>query len=328
MTLPTIAILDDSQDIAAASADWGRLKGKADVTILKQPMPSAAAAAEVLAGYDIVVPMRERTPFTAELITQLPKLKMIALTGARAQTLDIAACTQHKVLICNTAGDQVTAATSELAFGLILACARHIPQANAAMRRGDWHEGLSLGFSLAGKTLGIVGLGRLGSRVAAYGKAFGMEVIAWSQNLSEETAAAAGCQRVSKQALFEQADAISLHLVLSERSRGIVGEAELQSMKRGAILVNTSRGPLVDGAALLKALHSGQITAGIDVYDQEPLPMGDALRLAPNLIMTPHLGYSTAAVFRQFYSESLENIEAFLAGKPIRMVNPEVLAQP
>jgi phosphoglycerate dehydrogenase-like enzyme len=326
MPLPKIAILDDSQSVAAVSAQWDRLQGKAELTILRQPFASEDDAAAALKGCQIVVPMRERTPFTASLIAKLPALRMIALTGARAPTLDIAACTRHGVLICNTAGDRVTPATSELAFGLILACARRIPEADAAMKNGGWHDGLGMGFSLAGKTLGIVGLGRLGSRVACYGRAFGMNVLAWSQNLTDEAAAAAGCTRVSKDELFSQADAVSLHLVLSDRSRGIVGEQELSVMKPGAILVNTSRGPLVDGRALLTALQTGRLLAGLDVFDQEPLPADHPLRTAPNVILTPHLGYSTAAAFQQFYGESLENIEAYLAGSPIRMVNPEARA--
>jgi phosphoglycerate dehydrogenase-like enzyme len=313
MPLPKIAVLDDSQNVAAISADWARLDGKADVSILREPFADEHAAAVALADFDIVVPMRERTVFSASLVAKLPKLK------------NIAACTKHGVLICNTAGDQVTPATSELAFGLMLACARRIPEADAAMRSGGWHDGLGMGYSLAGRTLGILGLGRLGSRVAGYGKAFGMNVIAWSQNLTDETAAACGCARVTKEELFAQSDAVSLHLVLSERSRGIVGEAELAVMKPGSILVNTSRGPLIDSAALLKALHSGRLNAGLDVYDQEPLPADDPIRSAPNVILTPHLGYSTAAVFRQFYGESLENVDAYLAGKPIRMVNPDAL---
>jgi phosphoglycerate dehydrogenase-like enzyme len=325
MALPRIALLDDSQHVAADSADWGRLKGLADVTILHEPFASEAEAVAALAPFEIVVPMRERTVFSAALVSRLPKLRMIALTGARAQTLDSAACTKHGVLICNTAGDQVTPATSELAFALILACARRIPEADAAMKSGGWHSDLGMGFSLAGKTLGIVGLGRLGTRVAGYGKAFGMTVMAWSQNLTDEAATAAGCQRVSKEMLFHQADVVSLHLVLSERSRNVVGTTELESMKPGAILVNTSRGPLVDSAALLRALQSGRLLAGLDVYDEEPMPADHPLRSAPNVILTPHLGYSTAAVFRQFYGECLENIEAFLANRPIRMVNPDAL---
>jgi phosphoglycerate dehydrogenase-like enzyme len=324
MTKPSVAILDDTQNVAASSADWRRLDGRADFTILQRPFASEDDTAETLAPFDIVVMMRERTAFTASLVARLPRLRMIALTGARAPTLDISACTARGILICNTAGDRVTPATSELAFGLILACARRIPEADAAMKHGGWHNGLGTGFSLAGKTLGIAGLGRLGTKVAGFGKAFGMDVIAWSQNLTDETAAAAGCRRVSKEALFETADAISLHLVLSDRTRGVVGPRELAAMKPDAILVNTSRGPLIDEPALLAALNTGRLRAGLDVFDREPLPADHPLRKAPNVILTPHLGYSTGAAFQQFYGESLENIEAFLSDAPIRMVNPEV----
>lgn len=326
MTTPKIAVLDDSQAIAERSADWSRLAGRAEVTILREPFASEAHAIAALKDYDIVVPMRERTSFTASLLAGLPCLKLIALTGARAATLDQAVCNARKILVCNTGGGHVTPATAELAFGLILACARRIGQADASMHRGGWHDGLDMGFSLAGKTMGIVGLGRLGARVAEYGRAFGMDVIAWSQNLTAEIAEAAGARLVSKETLFRQADVVSLHLVLSVRTQGIVGQAEFDVMKQNAILVNTARGPLVDEVALLKSLVAGRIHAGLDVFDTEPLPQDHPLRSAPNTVLTPHLGYSTEAVFRQFYGESLENILAFLDGKPIRMVNPEVVA--
>ena len=324
MPLPRIAITDDSQNVALASADWSLLKGKAAITVFQQPLGSEAETARLLAPFDIIVPMRERTAFTASLIAKLPILRLIALTGGRAPTLDLAACTAHGIIVSNTGGQHSTAATAELAFGLILACARRIPQADAAMRNGGWHEGLSMGFSLSGKTLGIIGLGRLGSLVAAYGKAFGMNVIAWSQNLTAEKAEAAGCRYVEKEQLFREADAVSIHLVLSERSRGLVSASELALMKQDAILVNTSRGPIVDESALLKTLSSGKIWAAVDVFDEEPLPAGHPFRAAPNLVLTPHLGYSTKAVFDQFYGESVENILAFLAGKPIRVINPNL----
>jgi phosphoglycerate dehydrogenase-like enzyme len=325
MTRPRIAVLDDSQAIAAKSADWSLVAGKADVTILSEPFASEAAAIAGLQDYDIIVPMRERTPFTASLLAGLPRLKLIALTGVRAATLDQATCNVRKILVCNTAGTHVSAATAELAFGLMLACARRIGQADASMRHGGWHDSLDMGFSLAGKTLGIVGLGKLGARVAGYGRAFGMDVIAWSQNLTAEAAQQAGATLVNKDTLFETADVVSLHLVLSERTRGIVDQPELERMKQNAILVNTARGPLVSESALLKALDSGRLHAGLDVYNTEPLPADHPLRSAPNTVLTPHLGYSTEAVFRQFYGESLENILAYLDGKPIRMVNPEIL---
>lgn len=322
---PRIAILDDSQSVALASADWQRLRERADITVFKQPFADENAAAAALAPFQIVVPMRERTAFTATLVARLPNLRLIALTGARAATLDSAACTAAGILICTTAGDRVTAATAEIAFGLLLSCARAIPQADAVMRDGGWHDGIPLGTVLSGGRLGILGLGRLGSRVAAYGRAFGMEVVAWSQNLTEEAALAAGARRVGKEELFAASDAISLHLVLSERTRHIVGAREIEAMKPGAILVNTSRGPLVDSTALMSGLRQGRIRAGLDVFDTEPLPADHPLRSLPNAVLTPHLGYSTRPVFEQFYGDCVENIAAWLDGRPLRMMNPDAL---
>jgi phosphoglycerate dehydrogenase-like enzyme len=325
MPLPKIAILDDTQNIAMASAEWSKLAGLAEIRVHHDAFPSPEHTIAALQEATIVVPMRERTVFSAALLQALPNLRMIALTGGRAPTLDVAACTAHGILVCNTGGVHSTASTAELAFGLILDCARGLAAADHSMRQGRWHEHLSMGFSLDGKTLGIVGLGRLGSRVAAYGQAFGMKTLAWSQNLTTESATAAGCTLVDKETLFRQSDVVSLHLVLSERTRGIVAEREISMMKPGAVLVNTSRGPLVQEKPLLDALSQGRIRAGIDVYDQEPLPGNHPLRRAPNTVLTPHLGYATRAVFAQFYGESVENIQAYLTGKPIRMLNPEAL---
>lgn len=325
MHAPAIAILDDSQSVALAAADWGPLQGRATLTVFREPFANEDEAAKALGPFQIIVPMRERTAFTASLIARLPNLKMIALTGARAATLDSAACTAAGVLISTTAGDRVTPATAELAFGLILACARSISLADGTMRAGGWHAGVPLGTALAGGRLGIVGLGRLGARVAAYGAAFGMDVVAWSQNLTDEAANACGARRVGKSELFETSDAVSLHLVLSDRTRHIVGATEINAMKSGAILVNTSRGPLIETGALMTALREGRIRAGLDVFDHEPLPADHPLRNLPNVTLTPHLGYSTKPVFAQFYGESVANIAAFLDGKPIRVMNPDVL---
>ena len=324
-TKPRIAITDDSQNVAMSSADWSVLKNKADIIVFQKAFASEADTAEQLKDFDIIVPMRERTAFPASLLGKLPKLRLIALTGGRAPTLNLEACTKHGILVCNTGGQHSTAATAELAFGLILACARRIPQADATMKNGGWHKGLDMGFSLSGKTMGIIGLGRLGSRVASYGRAFGMNVIAWSQNLTNEAADSGGAVRVDKHELFRLADIISIHMVLSDRSRGLIGRTELDLMKDNAILINTSRGPIVDHTALLKILESRRIWAAIDVFDQEPLPIENSMRQTPNLVLTPHLGYSTSAVFAQFYGESVQNILAFLDQKPIRMLNPEAL---
>jgi phosphoglycerate dehydrogenase-like enzyme len=328
MRKPKIAITDDSQKVALSSADWSALQARADIKVFHEAFQSEAEAAQALQPFQIIVPMRERTVFSASLLEKLPGLRMIALTGGRAPTLDLAACTANNILVSNTGGQHSTAATAELAFGLILACARRISQADAAMKSAGWHQTLDMGFSLSGKTLGIIGLGRLGSKVASYGKAFGMDVIAWSQNLTDEVAQANGCRRVSKKELFQTADVISVHLVLSERSRGLVGQNELAAMKRNSVLINTARGPIIDTKALLATLATGHIWAGIDVFDEEPLPVGHPIRSARNIVLTPHLGYSTSAVFAQFYGESIENIVAFLDGTPIRVLNPDVLLTP
>jgi phosphoglycerate dehydrogenase-like enzyme len=324
-SLPIVVVLDDSQTIARDLVDWSALAARADLRFLSEAFPSEDAVAAALADAAIVIPMRERTPFGASLVGKLPKLKMLAQTGPRTQSLDLAACTAHGVVVSNTGGTQVGASTSELAFALILAAARGIGRADASMKAGGWHDGLPLGRIVAGQRLGIVGLGKLGQRVARYAKAFEMEVVAWSQNLTTEAAEAVGVTRVEKDELFSTSDVISLHLVLSERTRGIVGAAELGAMKPGACLVNTARGPLVDEAALVERLRAGAISAALDVYDTEPLPAQHPLRTLPNVVLMPHLGYSAAPVLREYYGESIENVLAFLDGKPIRVMNPDVL---
>lgn len=319
-----VAVIDDTQRVARRSADWAALESRAEVVVFDRPFADEEDVVGQLAGFDAVVPMRERTPFPASLVGRLPRLRLLAMTGSRAPTFDIDACTARGVLVCNTGGD-ATAATAELAFGLILACARALPLADRVMREGGWHEGVPFGTVLEGRRLGVLGLGKLGSRVAGYGRAFGMEVVAWSQNLTEAAAAAQGARRVDKAELFASADVVSVHVVLSPRTRGIVGADEIAAMKRGAILVNTSRGPIVDEAALIEALAAGRIRAGLDVFDHEPLPADHPLRTLPNAVLTPHLGYGAEDVFRQFYRDSVENILAFLDGRPMRVLNPEVL---
>ncbi|MCU0818282.1 MAG: D-2-hydroxyacid dehydrogenase family protein [Beijerinckiaceae bacterium] len=319
-SLPRIAILDDSQHVARSSADWSVLDGRAHLAILSAPFESEDAAAAALQDFEILVPMRERTPLPGSLLERLPRLKMIALTGVRSPSLDLVACDRLDITVCNTAGDQVTPATAELAFALILAAARDLAHADRRIREGGWHEHVRIGIPLAGKTLGVVGLGRLGKIVARYGKAFGMDVIAWSQNLTAEAAEEGGARLVSKAELFSTADVVSLHLVLSARTRGVVGAAEINALKPGAILVNTARGPLIEREPFLARLRKGDLFAGLDVHDQEPMPKDDPFRSLPNVVLAPHLGYSTDAVFRQFYGQSLENILAFLDGKPIRLL--------
>jgi phosphoglycerate dehydrogenase-like enzyme len=321
-----IAVLDDWQGIAEGSADWSVLRGRAQVIFFTHAFSDAAAAAAQLADFDILLTMRERTAFPASLLERLPRLKMLGITGARNASLDTEACTARGVLVCCTsASPGGLAAPAELALGLLLAVARGIPAADAGIRAGRFQEGTPVGITLAGRTLGIVGLGKLGSLMARYGQALGMTVLAWSQNLTQERATAAGAARVPKEELLARSDAISLHLVLSARSRHVIGAAELALMKPGAILINTSRGALVDEEALLAALRSGRLYAGLDVFDREPLPVGAGLRESPNTVLTPHLGYCVTETLRHFHAQSIENALAFLDGKPIRCVNPEVL---
>ena len=248
---------------------------------------------------------------------------MIGITGGMVANLDVEACTRQGILVCNTVGGGPGApwATAELALGLLIAAARSIPAADAAMRAGGFQRGVPVGVSLAGKTLGVVGLGRLGARMAHYGAALDMKVIAWSPNLTADKATAAGARLVTKSELFAQSDAISIHMVLSPRSRGLIGAEDIGRMKAGAILVNTSRGPLVDEAALVAAVSAGKIVAALDVYDKEPLPADHPLRAARHSVLTPHLGYGVEETWRDFYPRSLENAVAFLDGKPIRAIN-------
>ena len=321
-----VAVLDDWQGVARGSADWSGLTARAEVVFFAQPFDGEDAAAARLADFEIVLSMRERTPLPGSLIMRLPKLRMLGITGVRNLSLDLAACTARGVAVCNTTPSRGgESATAELALGLLLAAARAIPASDAGMRAGRFQDGVPVGITLAGKTLGIIGLGRLGTMMARYGRALDMHVLAWSQNLTADTAAAAGAEPVGKAELLARSDAISLHLVLSARSRGIIGAADLALMKPRAILVNTSRGPLVDEPALLEAVRSGRIIAALDVFDREPLPAGHALRSAPNTVLTPHLGYGVAETWAQFYPQSVENAIAFLDGKPVRVMNPEVL---
>jgi phosphoglycerate dehydrogenase-like enzyme len=317
-----VAVLDDWQRLAPASADWSALKARAEVVFLDTALSSEDEAAAKLADFDILMAMRERTAFPASLIGRLPKLRMFNMTGARAATIDSAAMTARGITVCFTGGGDSGEATAELALGLMLAAARDISGGDAAIRAGRFQEGVRTGFVLAGKTLGLVGLGRLGQRMAGYGTALGMTIIAWSQNLTAEAAKAAGAMLVSKEELLSRADVVSVHLVLSPRTRGILGAGDLARMKPGAMLINTSRGPLVDAAALLEAVQSRRIIAALDVYDREPLAADDKLRRAPNTVLTPHLGYGSRETFERFHAMSIENVLAFLDGKPIRVLEP------
>jgi phosphoglycerate dehydrogenase-like enzyme len=319
-----VAVLDDWQGVARSSADWSPLLARAEVVFFAQAFQDEDDTARKLADFDIVLSMRERTPLPASLINRLPKLRMLGMTGARNASLDTAACTARGILVCNTSGGAGSqAATAELALGLLLAAARAIPAADANMRTGRFQEDLPVGISLAGKTIGIIGLGRLGTHMAAYCRALDMTILAWSANLTKERAQSAGASLVSKAELFSRSDAVSIHLVLSPRTRGLIGASDIARMKPGAILINTSRGPIVEEAALLDALQSRRIVAALDVYDHEPLPPGHPLRTAPNTVLTPHLGYGVRENWKEFYQQSIENALAFLDGKPVRVTNPE-----
>jgi phosphoglycerate dehydrogenase-like enzyme len=317
---PKLAVLDDWQKIARRSADWSPLVARADVHFFEAPFADEDDAVRRLADFDIVLAIRERTPFPSSLVARLPKLKMFGLTGARAALIDTSAMVVRGITVCYTGGGPSGSSTAELALGLMLAAARGIPAGDAAVRAGRFQSGTEAGPVLDGKTIGLIGLGRIGSRMAAYCNALGMKVLAWSQNLTAETAAAAGAVRVAKEALLSAADVVSLHLVLSDRTRGILGAAELARMRFGAILVNTARAQLVDEAALVAAVESGRLTAALDVYYREPLPAGHPLARAPNVVLTPHLGYSAIEVYREYYQHSVENALAFLDGKPIRVL--------
>jgi phosphoglycerate dehydrogenase-like enzyme len=321
-----VAVLDDWQDVAQSSTDWSSLIARTEVVFFKQAFNDEEDAVEKLADFEIILSMRERTPLPGSLINRLPKLRMLGITGSRNLSLDTAACTARGVIVCNTVDGSIReAATAELALGLLLAAARAIPAADANIRAGRFQEGLPVGISLAGKTMGIVGLGRLGSYMTRYCLALNMNVLAWSQNLTAEKAQAAGATLVSKEELLSRSDAVSIHLVLSPRSRGLIGASDIARMKPGAILINTSRGPIVDEAALINALQSRRIIAALDVYDREPLPANHPLRDTPNTVMTPHLGYGVHETWTMFYRQSLENALAFLDGKPLRVMNPEAL---
>jgi len=321
-----VAVLDDWQRVARSSADWSALLARAEVVFFAEAFDDEDDAAAKLADFEIVLSMRERTALPASLIDRLPKLRMLGITGAHNASLDTQACTARGILVCNTGGGAgAQAAPAELALGLLLAAARAIPAGDANIRAGRFQEGVPVGISLAGKTIGIIGLGRLGSYMANYCHALNMTVLAWSENLTAEQAQAAGATSVSKEALLSSSDAISIHLVLSSRSRGLIGAPEIAMMKPGAILINTSRGPIVDEAALIEAVQSRRIIAALDVYDREPLPASHPLRNASNTVLTPHLGYVVQETWTEFYRQSMENALAFLEGKPVRVTNPEAL---
>jgi len=313
-----VAVLDDYQRSALALADWKSLEPDVQVETFPDHIADPDILARRLHTFECVVLMRERTPFPKALIERLPNLRLIVTAGMKNAAVDVAAATARGIQVCGT--ETLGTPTAELTWGLIIALARKIPQEFAALKLGRWQS--TLGIGLHGKILGIIGLGRLGNQMANIGRAFGMTVIAWSQNLTAARAQEAGATLVAKDELFERADIATIHVVLSDRTSGLVGAAELGRMKPTAYLVNTSRGPIVQEPALIAALKARRIAgAALDVFDREPLPAGHPLLALDNLLVTPHLGYVTADNYRLIYGQAVEDIQSFLAGKPIRAMN-------
>jgi phosphoglycerate dehydrogenase-like enzyme len=316
-----VSILDDYQGIALDMADWSPLRDRGiEIAVERFPFADEADVVRSLADSEIVCAMRERTAFSKQIVDKLPKLKLLITTGMRNASFDMEALKARGVTVCGTGGPGGgNEDTAELAWGLILGAMRRIAEDHAFMRQGGWQT--RVGHRVAGKTIGLLGLGRLGSAVARVGLAFEMKAIAWSQNLTAEAAAAKGVERVEKDELFRRSDVLSVHLVLSARSRGLVGAREIGLMKKSAVLVNTSRGPIVDTDAMIAALKEGRLAyAGVDVYDKEPLAIDHPLRSCPNVIMTPHIGYVTDENYRSSYPQIVENIVGFLDGKPQRVI--------
>lgn len=314
-----VAILDDYQGVALQSADWSPLNGKASITIFRDHLSESAALVERLKPFHVLCVMRERTPLTRAILEQLPNLKLIASTAFRNASIDLAAAHERGITVCKT-GYSAHGAI-ELTWALILAILRNIPAEFASLRKGQWQ--VSIGGDLEGKIIGLVGLGNIGARIAKIALAFGMKVLAWSQNLTRESAEKHGALLVSKEELFRTADIVTIHLVLSPRTKGIVGAPELGLMKPTAYLVNTSRGPLVDENALIDTLKNRSIAgAALDVYNIEPLPASHPFRSLDRLLVTPHIGFVTNETYKIFYRDTVENIAAWLSGAPVRVSEP------
>jgi phosphoglycerate dehydrogenase-like enzyme len=312
-----IAVIDDYQRVAAGLADWSLAGDDADVVFFSDSVAEESALAERLRDFDAIVAMRERTPFPGSLLARLPRLRLLVATGMFHQTIDFDAARARDIVVCGTDNGPGLATTIEHIWALILGLARQLAAEDAAIRRGGWQ--VSLGPLLAGKTLGILGLGNLGRALVPVARAFGMQVVAWSRNLTDAAAAEVAVQRVDYERFFGESDVVTVQLKLSPRSIGYVGATELARMKPSALLINTSRGPVVDEAALIAALRSGRIAgAALDVFDQEPLPRDHPLRSLPNTLLTPHMGYASQETYRVFYATALEAIAAFRSGHPIR----------
>lgn len=314
-------VLDDYQGVALSAADWSPLDGRVDVSVLREQVADEDDLAARLAGSEVVVIMRERTPFPARLLARLPRLRLVVTSGMRNASVDVAAAAERGITVCGTGSGSHPPA--ELTWALILGLARHLMQEGRAMRAGGaWQS--TVGVDLAGARLGLLGLGKIGAQVARVGLAFGMDVHAWSQHLTAERAAAQGVHLApSKADLLAGADFVSVHLVLGDRTRGLIDAAALARMRPSAYLINTSRAAIVDQAALIEALRAGRIAgAGLDVFEVEPLPAGHPLRTLPNVLATPHLGYVTAGNYRRYFAEAVEDIAAFLDGRPVRVITP------
>ncbi|GAB3872109.1 D-2-hydroxyacid dehydrogenase family protein [Terrabacter terrigena] len=316
-----IAVLDDYQGVALTSADWSPVTdhptNPCTVDVFGDHVSEPEALSSRLEPYDVVVVMRERTPLPRSVLTALPRLRLVVTTGRRNPSIDTAAAAEAGITVCGT--ESLATAPAELTWALVLGLARHLVPEAGAVRDGGWQT--TVGRDLAGHTLGLLGLGRIGSQVAAVGRAFGMDVVAWSRNLTPERAGAAGARAATLDELLSSSDVVSVHLPLADETRGLLGEQELARMRADALLVNTSRGPIVDEVALLAALDRGHLGGvGLDVFDEEPLPAGHPLRTAPRTLLTPHLGYVTRDVFATFFTGVVENVTAYLDGAPIRLL--------
>lgn len=312
------AILDDYQNVTLKIADWSKVKDDLDIKVFDQPLGDEDAVIRALQGFNIISAMRERTRFSRRVIESLPDLRLLITTGMRNASIDVKACNERGIIVCGTGG--FGNATAGIAVGLMLELTRRIGFENARMKAGDLWQ-ITLGHDLEGKTLGVVGLGKLGARVGKVMQTLGMKVIAWSQNLTAEKARDAGAELVTKDELFKQADVVTVHLVLSDRSRGLIGARELGLMKPTAYLVNTARGPIVDERALIEALTQKKIAgAGLDVFDTEPLPRDHAFRRLENVVLTPHLGYVTAENYAAQFRDVVEDIRHFMDGNPVRVL--------
>ena len=313
-----VAVLDDYQGVALEMADWSVLPPDTQVQVFNDHLSSPDAVVERLKDFQVVAAMRERTPFRRGLLEHLPNLRLLVTTGMRNASIDLDAAADLGIMVCGTRG--LVYPTAELTWGLILALLRHIPREDVATRQGRWQ--MTMGAGLEGKVLGVLGLGRLGSQVATVGRAFGMSVVAWSQNLTAERAAQLGATLVTQDEMLSSSDVVTIHLVLSDRTRGLIGARELGLMKPSAYLVNTSRGPIVVEEALVEALQSGTIAgAALDVFDEEPLPLNHSLRRLENTVITPHMGYVTMETYQEFFSDTVEDIVAFFKGQPTRVLN-------